>query len=191
LAKFAGVVTQQEIEDYVNKVLGFKDLTLIRKIYKAANYACIYGVGAAKLARELKISLKQAKDLIKTYWKRNWSVKKLSDDLTVKKVDGEMWLFNPVSRFWYSLRNDKDRFSTLNQSTGVYCFDKWIMNIVSKRPQLTAQFHDEIVLEIKEKAEKLCENLLTEAIDKVNEELNLNITLSVDIQFGKTYAEIH
>ena len=50
---------------------------------------------------------------------------------------------------WYSLRFDKDRFSTLNQGTGAYCFDTWVKYILSKRPQLTGQFHDEVILEIK------------------------------------------
>jgi hypothetical protein len=35
-----------------------------------------------------------------------------------------MWLYNPVSKFWYSAIY-KDIFSTLNQGTGVYCFDTW------------------------------------------------------------------
>ena len=70
------------------------------------------------------------------YWQRNWSVKRVAEELTVKTVDGEMWLFNPVSELWYSLRYEKDRFSTLNQGTGVYCFDRWIWYILSKREQV-------------------------------------------------------
>lgn len=48
-----------------------------------------------------------------------------------------MWLFNPVSKFWYSLRYPKDIFSTLNQGTGVFCFDTWIANFMGERRQLT------------------------------------------------------
>lgn len=191
LAKHAGAVTQQEIDDYVNKVEGAKDLSPIRKIYKAANYACIYGVGAAKLARETGLTKAQAQALIEAYWKRNWSVQQLSKDTLVKRIDKEMWLYNPVSKFWYSLRNEKDIFSTLNQSTGVFCFDSWVKEFRRKRPQLTGQFHDEVILELKKGNRDKCTNLLKEAISKVNETLKLNITLDVDIQFGKTYAEIH
>lgn len=191
LAKHAGAVTQDEIDKYVKQVAGFKDLKPIRTIYKAANYSCIYGVGAPKLAREIKVPLKQAQDLIAAYWKRNWAVKQLAEDQVTKRVGGELWLFNPVSRFWYSLRNMKDIFSTLNQGTGVYCFDKWIMAFREVRTQLTGQFHDEVILCIKEGAEEKCRQLLTNAIEQVNKELKLNINLGVDIQFGKRYSDIH
>lgn len=169
----------------------WKQLDVIRKIYKAANYACIYGVGAAKLARATGLTIKQAKNLIKVYWKRNWSVKQFSEDAAIQEIDGEMWVYNPVSRFWYSLRAKKDVFSTINQSTGVYCFDLWIREIRAKHNQLTAQFHDEIVKHIKEGAQEKCREVLLNAIDQVNNKLKLNVTLRVDIQFGKTYADIH
>ena len=133
-------------------------------------------MGAAKLARETGLSVSDAKKLIEAYWQRNWSVRKLSDSLRTKKIDGETWLFNPVSRFWYSLRSEKDRFSTLNQGTGVYCFDTWIETFLMKRPQLTGQFHDEVILEIKKGNREKCVKLLKNAIKHVNEKLQLNIT---------------
>jgi DNA polymerase I-like protein with 3'-5' exonuclease and polymerase domains len=156
-----------------------------------ANYSCIYGVGAPKLSRTLDISVKDAQKLIDAYWARNWSVRQLAEDTEVKIVEKEMWLFNPVSRFWYSLRYKKDIFSTLNQGTGVYCFDRWIMSFRENRPQLTAQFHDEVVLCVRKGFRDKCTSLLKTAIEAVNKELKLNVTLDVDIQFGDTYAEIH
>lgn len=191
LAKFAGVVTQKEIDDYVGKVEGAKNLKPIRANYKAANYACIYGVGAVKLARGTGLPQREAKELIETYWKRNWSVRTLSERQTIKRTKEGMWLYNPVSKFWYSLRYEKDIFSTLNQGTGVYCFDTWIRYIVEKRPQLTAQFHDEGVWEIKRGFREQCTKLLKESIQKVNDELKLNVKLDVDVQFGDCYADIH
>jgi DNA polymerase I-like protein with 3'-5' exonuclease and polymerase domains len=148
-------------------------------------------VGKDKLARETGLSVSDAKKLIEAYWKRNWAVKQLSEDTITKKVNGELWLFNPVSRFWYSLRNEKDIFSTLNQGTGVYCFDTWIRVVRKKRSQLTAQFHDEIVSAIKKGKETLYEKILKDSIKEVNELLKLNVNLDVDVQFGHTYAEIH
>ena len=53
-----------------------------------------------------------------------------------------LWLWNPVSELWYSLRYPKDIFSTLNQSTGVWCFESWIKKFREKRTQLTGQMHD-------------------------------------------------
>jgi len=151
----------------------------------------IYGVGAAKLARETGLSKSKAKALIEAYWKRNWAVKKLCEETTIKHIDGEMWLYNPVSRLWYSLRSEKDIFSTLNQGTGVFCFDSWIRAFRNTRPQLTGQFHDECVLTIKKGSRDKCVKLLKESIEKVNDSLKLNVKLDVDIQFGATYADVH
>lgn len=204
LAKHAGAVSQEDIDTFIQlkskpnhtpeEQKLYLRVNLIRGAYKAANYACIYGVGKAKLARETGLTVVEAAKLIDTYWQRNWSVKKLVDDLAqtnVKNINGEMWLFNPVSRLWYSLRNTKDIFSTLNQGTGVWCFDNWIREILFVRPQLTGQFHDEIILEIKKGAEDKCKKLLKDSIEKVNDKLKLNLKLDVDVQFGNRYSEIH
>ena len=114
-------------------------------------------------------------------------MKKISDSVTTKQD----WLFNPVSKLWYKLRSEKDIFSTLNQGTGVYCFDLWIGFILQRRPQLTAQFHDEIILEIKKGDEPKAEKLLKDSIAKVNKLLKLNRDLDCDVQFGNNYSQIH
>ena len=170
---------------------GGENHSIIRHIYKTANYACIYGVGSATLARQAKITVGEADELIETYWKRNWAVKQLAKDTITKTVDNQMWLFNPVSEFWYSLRYEKDIFSTLNQGTGVYAFDTWVQYVRSKRPQLTAQFHDEIVLMIKKGSREKCKTLLRWAINQTNDKLKLNRELDIDIQFGNVYADVH
>ena len=192
LAKFAGAVTEEEVLAYVSGDPEVqKELKGLRHQYKQANYSATYGVGAATLARSLNSTVGKAKDLLDTYWKRNWAIQKIIDDTVVKTVGREMWLYNPVSELWYSLRNKKDIFSTLNQGTGVYCFDTWLKYILSRRPQLTGQFHDEIILCIKEGAEDKCRELIDWAISEVNKELNLNVTLGVSIDFGKRYSDIH
>lgn len=191
LAMHSNAVTQDAVSKYLDNAEGYEWVKAVRKGYKAANYASVYGVGAATLARDNGLTKKEAQTLIDNYWKRNWSVRKVSGDVTVKKVDGEMWLLNPVSNFWYSLRAEKDIFSTLNQGTGVYCFDTWVKHFRKVRSQLTGQFHDEVILEIKKGAQEKCERLLRHAIDKTNKELSLNVKLDIDVQFGNNYAEIH
>lgn len=168
-----------------------KMVTGLRKSYKVVNYSSVYGVGAVKLARELKCTVAKAKEMLEKYWERNWSVKKVAEDCKVKKVNGQMWLFNPVSKFWYSLRNEKDRFSTLNQGTGVYCFDMFVREVRKQRSQLTSQFHDEICQEIKKGYRKNLEDLLAKAIKTVNEKLKLNVELRIDTHYGDRYSDVH
>ena len=63
--------------------------------------------------------------------------------------------------------------------------------IFKKRPQITGQMHDEIILCIKKGHREGCEKLLKNAIKKVNKMLSLNRELDVDVQFGDNYAQIH
>ena len=185
LALSAGAVTPEQVQAYKDGT--DTSISTIRHKYKGGNYACTYGCGVTTLARQLLIKESEATQIHAAYWRRNWSIKEISKSV---KVKGN-WLFNPVSKLWYSLRSEKDIFSTLNQGTGVYCFDLWIGFILQRRPQLTAQFHDEIILEIKEGEEQQTEKLLKDSIDKVNNLLKLNRNLDCDVQFGKTYCNIH
>lgn len=167
------------------------DYSFERAKSKTANYACVYGAGGATVARGAKISKAEGEALVEKYWERNWAVKKVAEVQKTKRCLDSMWLFNPVSKLWYSLRTDKDRFSTLNQGTGVYCFDMWIANFMKKRNQLTGQMHDEIILTVKKGYREQVEKLLRDAIDDTNRQLKLNRDLDIDVQFGDSYAEIH
>ena len=169
----------------------FDRLHAIRHQGKTTNYSSQYGVGKAKLARELKITEQDAKKLLDAYWEVNWAIKESAAQQRVKRVKGQDWIYNPISGFWYSLRNEKDRWSTLVQGSGVYCFDLWIREVRKKRPQLTAQFHDECVLEVKLGHREECEKLLRDALQRVNDKLKLNVELGTDVQFGASYAQIH
>jgi hypothetical protein len=178
-------------EDAVAHVRKEKDFSKIRKPFKAVNYSAVYGVGPPKLAREMGVPEWEARELLDVYWKRNWAVRQLADDSKVKTLGDQMWLFNPVSKFWYSLRFKKDIFSTLNQGTGVYIFDTWIMYVLSKRKQMTAQFHDEGVWEIKKGFREKAEQLLRWAMEETNKKLNLNVKINIGVDFGDSYGEIH
>jgi len=188
LCKFAGVVTQEDIDKHNT---GEKDLSALRKKYKAVNYSAIYGVGAANLSRTTGMKQREAKKLIEAYWERNWSVKKVSEEQKVRTIGDETWLLNPVSGFWHNLRSDKDRFSTLNQSTGVFCFDTWIAILSTGGLWPIGQFHDEVILAVPKGQEEDTKAHLKRAISMANNKFRLNVPLDVDVQFGSNYAEIH
>jgi len=188
LAVVAGFLTEEQAQAHKD---GTEKHSAQRHKAKTANYACVYGAGGATVARGADMTVQEGKNLVEKYWERNWSVKKIAEDQKVKRCLDSMWLFNPVSKLWYSLRTDKDRFSTLNQGTGVFCFDMWIYNFRQKRPQLTGQMHDEVILTIKKGTRKEIKKLLKDAIELTNKQLKLNRDLDVDVQFGNSYAEIH
>jgi hypothetical protein len=190
LAKHAGEVTQEQIDLYNEGKA--PELKAIRTKYKVTNYSAVYGVGAAKLAREAGMSQAEAKALLEAYWQRNWGVKKLSEDTFTKTLkDGSMYLKNPVSGFYYSLRNDRDVFSTLNQGTGVFIFDSWVMRCRKKGVVFSLQYHDEHLSYVPKGQEDKHTELLEEAMREVNETLKLNVEITSDIQYGSSYASVH
>ncbi len=218
IAVLAKMLTPQQAEDHKNKVV---DYSQIRGKAKVVNFSGIYGAGPPKIAIAADIPLDEAFTLHKIYWQRNKAVKLVEKACSVKTIystetierevwgydseteqcytyiEGEefteeqMWLLNPVSGFWYSLRYMKDKFSTLNQGTGVFCFDLWVREVRSRGIKITLQYHDEIVIALHAAHEDLIKRALKEAITVVNEKLGLNVPLGVDAQFGINYAEIH
>ena len=162
-----------------------------RKLGKAANYSCVYGAGGATVARAAGISERDGASLVKAYWKRNWSVVSIADACITKTCRRQKWLYNPVSKLWYSLRAEKDRFSTLNQGTGVWCFDTWVKYQRQRKLPQVGQFHDETINLVKEENKDRAAETLRWAIDQTNKELKLNRDLDIDIQFGINYAQIH
>lgn len=205
IAEVAGLMTSIEVEAYKWMVqedleevvwkdgVKYSKKVLADKRYagKSANYSSTYGAGADTIARAAGVPRRVGKALHRAYWERNWSLKTISDKCITTEAIGVRWLWNPVANMWYYLKKDKDKFSTLNQGTGTYCFDMWIKEILKTRKQLTGQFHDEIILEIKKGHRKAAEKLLRDAIGVVNEDLKLNRELGIDIDFGDNYAQIH
>ena len=188
LALHAGVINQDDIDKHNS---GERSLKALRKNYKVVNYSATYGVGAPKLARETGMSKGEAKTLLAAFWSRNWAIEKVASTVHVREVMDGMWLLNPVSGFWHSLRSDKDRFSTLNQSTGVFCFDTWVAICRKNGIKAVGQFHDEIIALVKKGDEGKVENLMHEAAIMLNDKVKLNVPLGTDVQFGNTYADIH
>lgn len=128
LGMLAGFLTQEEVDFYKqyekDKEIKqfspedkeeFKRIKDVRHKSKTANFACTYKVGAGTLSRGSGLSVKKAQKLIDIYWERNKAILDVEDSLQVKYVNSQKWLQNPISKFWYSLRADKDKFSTLNQ----------------------------------------------------------------------------
>lgn len=190
LAKHAGEVTQEQIDLYNQGKA--PELKAVRNVFKPANYAGVYGVKELTLSRSTGMSVQRCKELIEAYWERNWSVKEIAKAQFVKTLkDGSLWLKNPISGFYYSLRYTKDIFSTLNQGTGVFVFDSWVMRCRKKGVVFSAQYHDEHLSYVKIGNEHRHTELLEEAMREVNETLKLNVEITSDIQYGPSYSHVH
>lgn len=199
MALTAKMVTQEEFDQFKagNKTANAK---AARKKGKTTNYASVYNAGAPKIAQAAGVSLKEGKILHEAYWKLNWSVKAIAEEQCVIKDSlGNKWLVNPINGFCYALRKESDRFSTLAQGTGSFFFDMWVDEILEEqkrrygRKTLTASFHDENVLVIKDlpKFREEFKEIISWAIEQVNIKFKLRRKLGCETQFGQRYSEIH
>jgi len=195
IAVLAGMLTNDQAEEHklYEKTKGAegKSHKSVRGKAKTVNFASVYGAGAAKIALTLGGTLKEAQKLHTTYWQRNKAVKEVAENCKVKQIGSKKWILNPVSGFWYSLRAEKDRFSTLNQGTGVYCFDTYIKYVRQKGIKISLQMHDEILFRLKKGTEAEVTEKLNEAIKEVNNEIKLNVPLGISMDYGNSYADCH
>lgn len=161
---------------------------------------CAYGSGPETIAKGANVELHIGKLLHEGYWKLNWSVKAVADEqVVVTDSRGNYWLINPINGYLYSVRSEKDYFSTLCQGTGAFFFDMWIDTILTKMKELwggvtlTFQAHDECVFVIRDKEvfRDTLYKMIKDSIKEVNETFLLRRELDCEIQYGKRYSEIH
>ena len=181
-------ITEEEAIRY--KIVGKK-----RSTSKNTNFAATYNAYPPKIAEVAKITIEQAEHLFEVYWERNKAIKIIADTALVKIVRGQRWIFNPVSKFWLYLSADKDRFSALNQNTGVFVFDNWYREMRKRLLPLgihiALQYHDEVMFYFKKELKDQVEIIIHESMKEVNNILKLNVEIKVSVDFGINYADVH
>lgn len=195
IALLANMLTEEQVKDHklYDETKGEQGTSYknIRNKSKQVNFSCVYGAGPPKIAKSSGMSLEEATLLHTIYWKRNKSVKQVANSVRTKTINNQMWLYNPISGFWYSLRFEKDKFSTLNQGSGVYCFDTYIKKVRQKGIKISMQYHDEILFYLDKDKIKEVSEILDKSIEETNNELQLNIKLGISKDFGINYSETH
>ncbi len=167
----------------------YKRLHNLRKKAKVVNYSSLYGVGASKLSRNMGVSKAEAQELLDAFWKLNWAVREVAEKQVIKEVRGCKWVRNPVSGFWYQLRFEKDVWSTINQGTGVYVFDSWLARCAKLGYMGQMQMHDETGASVTNHSQT--REIMKQAIEWTNRDLNCNVSFSIDTKEGVSYAEVH
>ena len=212
IASLSGLMTREEAELFLRIKNGgqaspeemgeYKRLKTIRHKAKQVNFSSVYGVGVAKLQETLGGTMKEAQQLHDTYWKRNWAVREIMQSMIVTEINLpyvrglQRFFYNPVSGFWLLLRADKDRFSALNQSTGVFVFDTWLMcyrRLLRDIPDahVVLQYHDEHLTVCRREDRDRVDAAVRKAMDMANEKLRLNVPIGISVSWGRTYAECH
>lgn len=201
----AGLVTQGEANRYKEldgkedlKEEESKEFSIIgskRGTSKVANFAMTYNAFPPKIAEIAGISLQEAQHLFDVYWERNKAIKQVADSCKVKTVNGQTWLKNPLSGFWIFLKEEKDKFSTLNQNTGVFVFDCWMRKVRKKLNsegiKVCLQYHDELLVWFKKERKEFVREAIVSSMAEVDKDLNLNVEITVSTDFGSNYSECH
>lgn len=184
----------QEEKESLLKVFGKK-----RGIGKNCGYALQYNCGIPTLARTAKISEKEARVIYKAYKKLNWSIEAIAKDQIVKHTSHGNYIWNPYSGIWIRLKTEKDRYSSLVQSSGSFLLDMWLKQIdnlkiemgLKDNIRLCMTQHDENLQEFHGVTEQQIREIFDIALEKVNKILKVKIPFGCDTQIGNKYSEIH
>lgn len=191
----AGMLTEEQVRAHKAKEADYSD---IRHAGKGGNYACQYGAGAPTIARSTGVDLSVAEKVHEGYWKLNWSIKAIADNVKVKIHEGQKYLYNPVNGFYYFLKADKDKFSTLCQGTGAWVFDTWVeivdqtcLRKYKQNAPLMGQWHDEGLWRTKLGKRKIWEQIIADSIVELNQKTLMNRDFASTPSFGNDYSEVH
>ncbi len=176
----------------------------MRRIAKAINFGIIYGMGAKKLAEELNIDNKTAKEYIDSYYDRYRGVARYREAMTeqARNYGYVTTLFNR-RRYLPEINSDNNRIkadaeriaiNTPIQGTAADLIKMAMINIHSKlksegyRTRMLIQVHDELVFEVPEDEIDIMQGIIKKEMEGV---YKLDVPLKVDSNYGKNWDEAH
>lgn len=172
----------------------------MRRLAKTINFGIIYGMGAFKLAKTLRISRSQAQDYINKYFARlsgvkayiNKTIEEARKNQYVKTILGRIRYLPNINSKAPSVRQQEERMAvnTPIQGSAADIIKLAMINIYKEIAntdvKMILQVHDELVFEVPE-------NLITDISqmvkDKMENVIKLDVPLIADISIGKNWAE--
>jgi DNA polymerase I len=176
--------------------------TLMRGRAKAVNFGIVYGIGDFSLAKDLKITKKEAKTYIDTYFERYPNVKKYMEDV-VKEVEEKSFVTTILNRRRYipeaSASNKMVKalgvrlaMNTPIQGSAADVIKLAMVNVFKElnerrlKSTLILQVHDELLLNVYKDELKAVEEIVKKEMEQV---IKLRVPLEVDINVGETWYE--
>ncbi len=176
----------------------------MRSRAKAVNFGLLYGMGAARLARETGLTILEAKRFMERYFDsfpkvRGWREQLLA---TARETGYVETLFGR-RRMMPDLRSDNGRLrafaenmavNTPIQGSAADIIKKAMIDLESRlaksglAAQMLLQVHDELVLELPKKELELVRPMV---IDCMQGAASLDVPLAVETGFGQNWLEAH
>jgi DNA polymerase-1 len=179
----------------------------MRRGAKTINFGLLYGMGPQRLARELKISLTEAKAFIARYFAALPGVKDFYESIiTEAKLTGYVTTLFGRRRLLPDLnsRNQNQEAQARRQAVNTRVqgsaadIIKKAMILAHADPELQRlgarlilQIHDELLVEAPADTARTAGERLATIMSCVGISLKLSVPLSVDMGVGRTWAEAH
>jgi DNA polymerase-1 len=176
----------------------------MRRIAKAINFGIIYGMGAKKLADELNIDNKKAKEYIESYYNRYKGVVRYRESMIgfAQENSYVKTLFNR-RRYLPEINSENNRIkaeaeriavNTPIQGTAADLIKKAMINIHKRlgrgvhKTRMLLQVHDELLFEVPEEEVEIVSSIIRDEMEDVHK---LDVPLKVDINYGLNWDEAH
>jgi len=176
----------------------------MRRVAKSVNFGIIYGISPFGLSETLGISLEEAKDYIERYFLTHKGVKNfIEETLNDAREKGYVRTFfgrkRPIPEIKSKdlnkrLQGERYAVNTVIQGTAADIIKLAMIKIWNKmisyglRSRMILQIHDELVFEVKEEDVDVIKDIIKMEMEGVVEFL---VPLSVEIKYGKNWAEAH
>ena len=176
---------------------------LLRSRAKAINFGVIYGMSGFGLSENLDISMKEADNYIKDYFKKYEAVKKYMDD-EIKRVKstgysttifGRKRYIGDINATNFMVRKAAERLAMNSPIQGSAAdIIKIAMNNVQKRIQaeskditLLLQIHDELILEGPIEKKELMAKILKEEMEGA---VSLSVKMAANVDEGRSWYDL-
>lgn len=169
-----------------------------RSYAKSINFGLIYGMGARTLAKELKISFKDASNYLDRYYKSYPTIidffansKKQAKDLGyIQTILGRRRFFKYTNQIFVNNANDRESINSILQGSAADLIKLAMIKIyplLNNDCRMILQIHDELIFEVKDecvddfakKAQSIMENIYS-----------VNVVLKTSLSVGKSWAEL-
>jgi DNA polymerase-1 len=176
----------------------------IRRIAKTVNFGVIYGISPFGLSETLSISRDDAKKYIEQYFNRHPGVKSYIEKTIeeagnkgyVKTLFGRRRAIPEIKSKNPNIRQQGERLAINSpvQGTAADIIKIAMINIWKKikdrglKTRMILQVHDELLFELPVEELEIVKDIVKKDMEEV---IKLRVPLSVDIKYGKNWAEAH
>lgn len=174
----------------------------LRQAAKSINFGLLYGMGEFRLAQELKISRKEAKEYIHSYFEkmpqvevfRNKVIEEAKKEGYVRTYYGRIRQILEINSRNKARQSQGERLAvnTVIQGSAADIIKMAMIELQKRLKQeklkanLLLQVHDELVLECPKKELEVVENILRQSMENI---VSLKVPLTVGIHVGTNWKD--